>query len=192
MAEWRIKFFRQQLYTACYRHYLKHRASFVKENAELAKEMGLESEGEDSLTEWPEFFDLESVPITPKAELKAKPKPGHMKSLDNRMKQFNIRDQLERLSQADVLSQGAPNREGPGFNDFADDRQGVQSLHQSNGDAISQGCLSQYEQEDYECLSQHGISLSTFNLITTKERIVGEAKVRNQNILASQSETREI
>lgn len=46
--------------------------------------------------------------------------------------------------------------------------------------------------EDFECLSQHGVSAHTFNMIKTKERLEGEAKARNQSNLARDSEKREM
>lgn len=46
--------------------------------------------------------------------------------------------------------------------------------------------------EDVECLSQHGISAHTFNMIKTKERLECEAKARNQSSLARDTEKREM
>ena len=51
---------------------------------------------------------------------------------------------------------------------------------------------SDYQQSEFECLSQHGISAETFNLIQTKERIEDEAKQRNLMSLERQNEKREL
>ena len=62
-----------------------------------------------------------------------------------------------------------------------------------NVDMASNGILScrEYEESDhFECMSQHGISVETFNLIQTKERLEDEAKERNQKNLARDSEKR--
>ena len=46
--------------------------------------------------------------------------------------------------------------------------------------------------EDFECLSQHGISAETFNLIQTKERFEDQAKQRNIEVLEKATYKREL
>ena len=46
--------------------------------------------------------------------------------------------------------------------------------------------------EDFECLSQHGISAETFNLIQTKERFEDQAKQRNIEVMEKATFKREL
>lgn len=43
--------------------------------------------------------------------------------------------------------------------------------------------VSDYRDSDFENLSQHGISQETFNIITTKEKLEGDAKQRNKETM---------
>ena len=59
-------------------------------------------------------------------------------------------------------------------------------------DIISQSMNSEHRESDIECLSQHGISAQTFNMIQTKERLEDEAKQRNMKTLEKETEKREL
>ena len=60
--------------------------------------MGLEQEEEEgrAMTEWPDFFEVNSVERVPQFELKAKPKLNNFKSMENLLQEYNIRDHLDR------------------------------------------------------------------------------------------------
>ena len=45
--------------------------------------MGLDSEEENQMNEWPEFFEIDSVDQIAVADLKPKPKLGSFKSMEN-------------------------------------------------------------------------------------------------------------
>ena len=72
--------------------------------------MGLDSiedEG-NNMTEWPEFFEVDSVDSVDKSDLKPKPKLSNFKSMESLLQEYNIRDQLDRkMSEYDCQSQGA-------------------------------------------------------------------------------------
>ena len=69
--------------------------------------MGFDSDDEELLTEWPEFFNVDAVPHIRKSELKPKPKPTSFKSMESLLQEYNIRDQLDKkMSEFDSQSQG--------------------------------------------------------------------------------------
>ena len=61
-----------------YRMYKKQKEDLKTDSPGLFEEMGLESDDDDmqlmSMTEWPDFFDVDKVDEVRKTELKPKPK----------------------------------------------------------------------------------------------------------------------
>ena len=82
-AEWRLAFFREQLYSLTYRQYLKAKDEIKLISAEMYAEMGIESEEEDMMTEWPDFFEVDNVANVRKTDLKPKPKLNNYKSTES-------------------------------------------------------------------------------------------------------------
>ena len=86
IAQWRLAFFRRQLYIMTYRYFLKERDEIRKLSSDLYADLGMDSnEDQDEskpLGQWPEFFDVNSVPQVRKSELKPRPKLNNFKSID--------------------------------------------------------------------------------------------------------------
>ena len=54
-----------------------------QKSSDLYADMGLDSEEENQMNEWPEFFEIDSVDQIAVADLKPKPKLGSFKSMEN-------------------------------------------------------------------------------------------------------------
>mmetsp|Transcript_25721 Transcript_25721/g.34361 ORF Transcript_25721/g.34361 Transcript_25721/m.34361 type:complete len:83 (-) Transcript_25721:627-875(-) len=65
---------------------------------ELCRDMGLasDSEEEELVDEWPDYFEVDQVPRLLKAVLKPKPRLKSMTSVGNLLQDYNIREQLDR------------------------------------------------------------------------------------------------
>ena len=82
---------------------------------ELYEEMGLDNIDHvgKTLTEWPDFFEVDSVEPVQKSELKPRPKLSSFKSMESLLKDYNIREQLDRhMRDYDCQSQGATESNG--------------------------------------------------------------------------------
>ena len=63
-SEWRLQFFRKQLYVMTYRMFLKAREDLKQMSSDLYADLGMESEEEEDgkpMTHWPDFFDANEV-----------------------------------------------------------------------------------------------------------------------------------
>lgn len=61
VTQWRLNYFRRQLYEITYSHFLKTRADMRDMSPELCEDMGLDSddeEGDIALGRWPEYFEV--------------------------------------------------------------------------------------------------------------------------------------
>ena len=110
-SEWRLSFFRKQLYVMTYRMFLKAREDLKQMSSDLYADLGMESEVEEDgkpMTHWPDFFDANEVAQVRKSDLKPKPKLNNFKSMESLLQEYNIRDQLDKkMSEYD--SQGQHN-----------------------------------------------------------------------------------
>ena len=194
-SEWRLSFFRKQLYVMTYRMFLKAREDLKQMSSDLYADLGMESEEEEDgkpMTHWPDFFDANEVAQVRKSDLKPKPKLNNFKSMESLLQEYNIRDQLDKkMSEYD--SQGQHNE----MNIDASQKARSSSVGANNQNESSQsGILSNSEylqrESDIDVLSQHGISAQTFNLIQTKERLEDEARQRNMANLEKESDKREL
>ena len=194
-SEWRLSFFRKQLYVMTYRMFLKAREDLKQMSSDLYADLGMESEEEEDgkpMTHWPDFFDANEVAQVRKSDLKPKPKLNNFKSMESLLQEYNIRDQLDKkMSEYD--SQGQHNE----MSMDASQKARSASVGANNQNESSQsGILSNSEylqrESDIDVLSQHGISAQTFNLIQTKERLEDEARQRNMANLEKESDKREL
>jgi len=94
-GEWRLAYFRRQLYEITYKQYLKTRADIKFMSPDLYADMGLDSDQEE-MTSWPEFYNVDEVPKLLRTELKQKPKLKYFTSMEAVLQDYNIRDQLDR------------------------------------------------------------------------------------------------
>lgn len=63
VGQWRLQYFREQLYSITYRVFLKAKEDLKGLGADLCKDMGLsdgdsDDENNEPMTEWPEFFEV--------------------------------------------------------------------------------------------------------------------------------------
>ena len=128
------------------------------------------------MQEWPDFFQVDDVPPVRKTDLKPKPKLGNFRSMESLLQEYDIRNQLDqKMSEYESLSQSNHGsvHKARSASMGANDVNSAKNRILSQQDATSNG---DYKESDYECLSQHGISMETFNLIATKEKLEDEAK----------------
>lgn len=93
--------------------------------------------------------------------------------MSNLLESYNIHSETERrMSEYDSQSQGG----GVGSSGMASVGKVRSASVCDRDEAMLAEKSSDYQQSEFECLSQHGISAETFNLIQTKERIEDEAK----------------
>lgn len=146
-----------------------------------------------TLTEWPDFFEVDSVELVQKTELKPKPKLSNFKSMESLLKDYNIREQLDRqMRDYDCQSQGATDSNG-NQGAMRMSTPAVQKDSLSDGNILQNSdIMSEQRESDIECLSQHGISAQTLNMIQTKEKLEDEAKQRNMKNLEKETYKREL
>ena len=97
--------------------FLKTRDEIKNLSSDLYADLGMDSEEEDDvdrygneskpMTQWPEFFDINTVAHVRKSDLKPRPKLNNFKSMESMLQEYNIRDQLDKkMSEFDSQSQG--------------------------------------------------------------------------------------
>ena len=84
IADWRLQFFREQLYVTTYRMYLKSREDIKELSPDLYDEMCLSDDDDNNLmTSWPDFFEVDNVAPVRKTDLKQKPRLNNFKSMES-------------------------------------------------------------------------------------------------------------
>ena len=162
-VDWRLKFFRKQLYIKTYRLFQHAREELKQKSSDLYEDMGLDSDEENLMNEWPEFFEIDSVENIAKFDLKPKPKLGSFKSMENMLQDYNIRDRLERsMSEYENGSNHEMNGSSNGIKgrsaSVGPQESSAKSPMVAASDIMSQSMNSEHRESDIECLSQHGIS----------------------------------
>lgn len=98
VSEWRLQFFRKQLYVLTYRMFLKTREDLKQMSSDLYADLGMESDEEEEaaggkpMSRWPDFFDVNEVAHVRRSELKPKPRLNNFKSMESLLQEYNIRD----------------------------------------------------------------------------------------------------
>ena len=142
---------------------------------------------------WPDYFEVDQVPKLLKAELKPRPRLKNFSSVGTMLQECNIRDQLDRkmleFEQSPAHERARSASAGPSRdNSMGGPQNNSSEQHISLIDRESE----QMQSEQFEVLSQHGISKDTFDLITTKEKLEEDAKQRNKETMEKMTHRREL